>query len=53
MPVHCELRNKKWRIIEPDGKIATTKLGKARDGGGHPSKVKCEKQMRAINMPKN
>ncbi len=52
MPVHCEKREGKWRIVEPSGHIARTKNKKPRDGGGHASRSACEAQARAINQPK-
>lgn len=39
----------KWRLIEPDGKIAKNKSGTPLDGGGHTSKDKALSQVRAIN----
>lgn len=49
MPVKIRKRNGKYRIVEPNNRIAKTSTGKARDGGGHRSKAKAERQMRAIN----
>jgi len=49
MPVSCKLRNGKYRIVEPSGKIAKTKKGNAVDGGGHATKAGCQSQARAIN----
>lgn len=49
MPVQVRKRNGKYRIVEPDGKIAKTKNGKPRDGGGHDSKKKAEIQKSKIN----
>jgi hypothetical protein len=49
MPVHVANRNGKFRVVEPDGSIATTQNGFARDGGGHPTRDKALRQMRAIN----
>lgn len=49
MPVHVEKRGARYRIIEADGKIATTPNGRPRDGGGHRQKRTAMAQMRAIN----
>ena len=49
MPVKVVKRKDKYRIVEPDGKIAKSKNGKALDGGGHSSRSKAIKQLRAIN----
>ena len=53
MPVSCRVINDKWRIVEPSGGIAKTKKGNPIDGGGHPSKVACNRQARAINRSIN
>lgn len=49
MPVHVERRGGKFRLIEPNGDIAATPLGHYRDGGGHVSRDKADRQARAIN----
>ena len=49
MPVKVRKRNGKYRIVEPNDRIAKTSKGNARDGGGHRSRAKAERQMRAIN----
>lgn len=49
MPVTCKLVDKKYRVVEPSGKIAKNKSGTAVDGGGHTIKEACMKQARAIN----
>lgn len=49
MPVHVERRNGRYRLIEPNGDVAATPQGHARDGGGHASRDKAERQARAIN----
>jgi hypothetical protein len=49
MPVKIRKRNGKYRIVEPNNRIAKTGTGKPRDGGGHKSRAKAERQMRAIN----
>lgn len=52
MPVKTVKRKGKFRIVEAStGRIAKTKSGKPRDGGGHRSKKKAVAQVRAINMP--
>ncbi len=48
MPVRVIKRKEKWRLIEPDGKIAKTPKGTARDGGGHTDVAKAKSQARAI-----
>lgn len=50
MPVHCERRGSKWRLIEPGGGLATTGKGNSRDGGGHENRRECEAQASAMNM---
>jgi len=51
MPVKVVKRGAKFRVIEADsGKLATTDKGTARDGGGHETEAKAERQARAINM---
>lgn len=52
MPVGVRRINGKYRIVEPDGSIATTPKGHARDGGGHSTRDKALAQMRAMNTPK-
>ncbi len=49
MPVRVIKRKEKWRLVEPDGKIAKTPKGTARDGGGHTDQAKAKSQARAIN----
>ena len=49
MPVRVIKRREKWRLVEPDGKIAKTPKGTARDGGGHTDVAKVKSQARAIN----
>jgi len=50
MPVKVSLRNGKYRVVEAkSGRIPRTARGVARDGGGHRSLVKAQKQARAIN----
>ena len=49
MPVKVARREDKFRIVEGDGTIAMTAKGAARDGGGHRSRAKAERQARAIN----
>lgn len=50
MPVIVLKRRGRYRVVEADTRrIAKTKNNKARDGGGHRSKKKAERQARAIN----
>ena len=49
MPVGVKRINGKYRIVEPSGEIATTPNGFARDSGGHKTRDKAIRQMRAIN----
>ena len=49
MPVGIKRINGKYRIVEPSGEIATTPNGFARDSGGHKTRDKALRQMRAIN----
>ena len=49
MPVKCQLIDSKYRVVEPGGTIAKTLKGTPRDGGGHPSRAACARQVRAIN----
>lgn len=49
MPVSVARRNGKYRLLEPDGSIATTPQGNPRDGGGHPTRNMAGRQARAIN----
>lgn len=50
MPVKVSKRGHKFRVVERSGRIAKTSRGHARDGGGHASRTKAVKQVRAINM---
>ena len=53
MPVKKCLGGGKHRVVESStGRIARTDGGKARDGGGHTSKAKAVRQVRAINSTK-
>ena len=49
MPVSVKQINRLHRIVEPSGKIAKTKTGRARDGGGHATREEALRQMRAMN----
>lgn len=49
MPVRTAKIGGKHRVVETGGRIARTSTGKARDGGGHVSKAKAVRQVRAIN----
>ena len=51
MPVKVARRGDKFRVVEADGTIAMGAKGAARDGGGHRSRAKAERQARAINTP--
>ena len=52
MPYVVRKRNNKFRVMKKlrDGRlqIAKTKLDNARDGGGHRSRAKAERQARAM-----
>ena len=52
MPVSVQKRGKKYRIVEPNGRLARTGNGNPRDGGGHASRAKAERQARAMNQPR-
>lgn len=43
MPVRCVKRGRKWRLVEPGGRIAKTNRGNAQDGKGHSTKTACER----------
>lgn len=50
MPVKVRKRRGRFRIVEADtGRIVTSSLGNASDGGGHRTRAKAERQARAIN----
>lgn len=49
MPVKVARRGDKFRVVEEDGTIATGAKGAPRDGGGHKSRAKAERQASAIN----
>jgi hypothetical protein len=49
MPVRVVKRRGKYRLVEPSGRIAKSKNGKARDGGGHKSAKKAHTQKGFIN----
>ncbi len=49
MPVSVKKIGKKYRLVEPGGKIAKTSGGNPRDGGGHSSKEKAERQRFYMN----
>jgi len=54
MPVHVERRGGKYRIVEPNGRIARARTesglpGKPVDGGGHRSRARAEAQAEHIN----
>lgn len=51
MPVKCKEIDEKWRVVNAESeRIETTEQGNPRDGGGHPTKEKCQRQAAAINM---
>ncbi len=49
MPVHVRKRGAVYRVCEPSGRIAMTDNKKPRDGGGHLSRERADRQARAIN----
>lgn len=50
MPVTVRKRGSKYRVVEKaTGKIARTKQGKPRDGGGHAARNKAQRQAGYIN----
>lgn len=49
MPVHVRKIRGLYRVVGPDDRIEKTKLGNARDGGGHRSKAKAHRQAAYIN----
>lgn len=52
MPVSVQRINRMYRLTEPGGRIAKTRKGNARDGGGHFSRAAAERQARAMNSGK-
>lgn len=51
MPVKIVKRGDKFRVVESStGEIAMTSKGNARDGGGHTSRNKAQRQANAINV---
>lgn len=48
MPARVIRRKKKYRIVEPNGRLIKRK-GTPVDGGGHSSKKKAQAQAAAIN----
>ncbi len=52
MPVKVRKRANKYRLIDPNGRIAKNSHGTSLDGGGHTSKAKATRQQRAINANK-
>lgn len=49
MPAKVAKKGDKFRVVDPDGKIAKNSAGTAADGGGHSRKEDAERQARAIN----
>ena len=52
MPLSIKKRGGKYRIVEPDGKIAKNQANKAIDGGGKATKAAVQRQITAINISK-
>jgi len=50
MPVKVVKRAGKYRLVEPSGHIAKTRLGHAMDGGGSKSKAIRARQAAHINQ---
>lgn len=53
MPARVAKRGQKFRVVEEDGKIVKNDAGTAVDGGGHASRARALRQVRAINIPKS
>lgn len=53
MPAHVKKVGKKYRVVDPDGKVVKNNAGTAVDGGGHATKARASKQASAINIPKS
>ena len=49
MPVKVRKVKGKFRVVEPDGRIAKGSRGHARDGGGHVDRAKALRQAGYIN----
>lgn len=49
MPVSVEKQGDKYRVIEPNGKVAKNRAGTPVDGGGHETRLMAVAQARAIN----
>jgi hypothetical protein len=52
MPLKAVKRGNKYRLVEPDGRIAKNQAGKAIDGGGKATKAAAQRQITAINISK-
>lgn len=50
MPVRVKKVGNKFRVVDPDGKLAHNKSGKPLDGGGHSSMAKATAQSQAVNI---
>jgi len=50
MPAKVQLRNGKYRVVEPGGKLVKNSSGAPVDGGGHASKERAQSQASAINI---
>lgn len=48
MPVRIKKQGRKFRVVEPSGKLAR-RGGTPVDGGGHNSRAKAQRQANAIN----
>lgn len=49
MPASIKKRGKKFRVVEPSGKLVRNRAGTPVDGGGHSSKKRALSQASAIN----
>jgi hypothetical protein len=50
MPISVDKKDKKWRLVDPSGKVAKNRSGTPLDGGGYASKEHAISQMSAINL---
>ena len=50
MPNHVRKIGKKYRVVDPNGKLTKNKAGTPVDGGGHASKERAQRQATAINI---
>ncbi len=49
MPVQVAKRGTRFRLVDPDGRIARNRKGTALDGGGRVSREAAARQARVIN----